>query len=133
VLVDNRDESGRGFALQTTGRGTLEIVLSDGRTENRWDCDPGLLKPGQRHHVVAVVDGGPKIISFTVDGRLCDGSDFRQFGWGRFSPNYRGPTGAKDLRIAPSLQGTLEAVSVYGRALRTSEAVNNFRAGEASR
>lgn len=129
VLVDNRDASGRGFCLQTTGRGTVEIVLNDGRSESRWDCDPGRLKPGKWRHLVAIVDGGPKIISFIVDGQFCDGGDARQFGWGRFNPNYRGPSGEKDLKIAPNLQGELRAVTVYGRALRTSEAVNNYRAG----
>jgi hypothetical protein len=128
VVLDNRTENGRGFALQTTARGTLEIVLNDGRSESRWDCDPGCLQVGKMHHVVVVVDGGPKIILFLVDGHLCDGGDFRQFGWGRFNPHFRGPQGEKTLQIAPSLQGVIQAVTLYGRALRTSEAISNYRA-----
>jgi hypothetical protein len=129
VVLDNRTSSGRGFALQTTARGTLELVLNDGRSDSRWDCDPGLLKPGRWQHVTAVVDGGPKIITFVVDDRLCDGGDFRQFGWGRFNPNYRGPAGEPTLQIAPGLKGAIKSVRLYGRALRTSEAIANFRAG----
>lgn len=129
IVLDNRLPCGRGFALQTSPRGTLELVLNDGRGENRWDCDPGMLKPGRLHHVAAVVDGGPKVITFVVDDRLCDGSDFRQFGWGRFNPNYRGPAGEPTLRIAPALKGEVKALRLYGRALRTSEAIANFRAG----
>ena len=58
------------------------IILNDGRTESRWDCDPGFLQTNKLHHLVVIVDGGPKIISFIVDGVFCDGQDFRQFGWG---------------------------------------------------
>jgi hypothetical protein len=76
--------------------------------------------------VVATVDGGPKIITFVVDGVLCDGGDERQFGWGRFTPNLREVNGAASLRVHPSVQ----RLRIYNRALRTSEAVGNFRAGE---
>jgi hypothetical protein len=125
VVLDNRTENGRGFCLQTTAQGTLEIVLDDGRTENRWDCDPGLLQVETRHHVAVIVDGGPKIVIFVVDGALCDGGELRQFGWGRFSPHLRGANGAETLRIAPSLEGEIDLLRVYGRALRTSEAIGN--------
>jgi hypothetical protein len=74
---------------------------------------------------VSIVDGGPKIITFVVDGVLCDGGDQRQFGWGRFSPNYRGPNGAATLKICKPTR----SLRLYNRALRTSEAVGNFRAG----
>jgi hypothetical protein len=54
-----------------------------------------------------------------------DGGEERQFGWGRFSPNLRTPNGAVTLKIAPVIQ----SLRIYNRALRTSEAVGNFRAG----
>lgn len=129
VVLDSRTENGQGLCLQTTARGTLEIVLNDGRTENRWDSDPGLLEEGRRHHVAVIVDGGPKIITFVVDGALCDGGTFRPFGWGRFSPHLRHANGAKTLRIGPSLKGEIQVLRLYNRYLRTSEAVGNGRAG----
>ncbi|MFQ5808950.1 MAG: LamG-like jellyroll fold domain-containing protein [Armatimonadota bacterium] len=129
VVLDGRTESGRGVAIETTTRGTLEIVLNDGRTESRWDCDAGMLEAGKLHHVAVIVDGGPKIISFVVDGRLCDGGEGRQFGWGRFSPNLRHVNGATRLRIGPDLWGEIRALRVYDRYLRTSEAIGNYRAG----
>ncbi len=132
VVLDNRTESGQGICLRTTKRGTLEIVLHDGRSESRWACDPGLLTTDQPHHVVATVDGGPKIISFVVDGALCDGGDDRQFGWGRFTPHYRGPAGGDTLHIGPSLRGEITTLRLYARALRTAEAVGNFQAGRQS-
>ncbi|MDH7568615.1 MAG: exo-alpha-sialidase, partial [Armatimonadota bacterium] len=125
VLLDNRTEDGRGFCLMGVGDGALELLLNDGRTENRWRSDPRGLSAGKTHHVAVVVDGGPRIISYVVDGRFCDGGEFRQFGWGRFSPNLRGANGAQRLRIGAGVK----ALRVYTRALMTSEVVGNFRAG----
>ncbi|MBN2133843.1 MAG: hypothetical protein JW741_30355 [Sedimentisphaerales bacterium] len=129
ILLDSRTEAGQGLCLQTTSRRAVEIVLNDGRTENRWACDPDRLKTGRLHHVVVSVDGGPKIVTFVIDGRLCDGGDIGQFGWGRFSPNLRGVTGSKTLRIAPALNGRIHRLRLYNRYLRASEVVGNYRAG----
>ncbi len=154
ILLDTRSETGQGWCVQTSARGTLEIVLNDGRLENRWDCDPGLLDTTKAHHVAIVVDGGPKIITFIVDGSLCDGGSFRQFGWGRFSPDLThvnstdqqriiapgstsneeiAPSDYNDetqtLRIAPGFQGQITTLRIYKRALRSSEVVGNFNAG----
>lgn len=125
VLLDNRDGQGRGLVLRTAERGALRIALHDGRTESAWESDAGTLRPGRAQHVVVTIDGGPKVITFVVDGVLQDGGDARQFGWGRFSPHLRSANGAKELTI----DSAVRALRVYGRALRTSEAVGNFRAG----
>jgi hypothetical protein len=125
VVLDNRTPAGQGFCLHTTGHRTIEIVLNDGRTENRWETDPGLLQANRFHHVVVIVDGGPKVISFVVDGALNDGGTFRQFGWGRYSPHLRGVEGESVLRIA----GCVQSLRLYDRYLRTSEAIGNYRAG----
>ncbi len=125
VLLDTRLENGQGLLVQSVGNGQLEIAISDGRTQNRWDCDPHSVEVGKRHHVSIIVDAGAKIISFIIDGRLCDGGEFRQFGWGRFSPHLRHANGGERLVVDRSVC----ALRVYGRYLRTSEAVGNFRAG----
>lgn len=124
VLLDSRTEDGQGLCLRTAAQGAVEILLNDGRTENRWACDPGVLAAGRMHHIVVNVDGGPKIITFIVDGRLCDGGAQRQFGWGRFSPNLRHANGGDTLRIGP-----VQRLRLYNRYLRTSEAAGNYRAG----
>jgi hypothetical protein len=98
------------------------------------------LAAGKLHHLVVIVDGGPKIIAFVIDGILNDGGDFRQFGWGRFNPNLRGatrfthrgtiaPEARELLRIGPGLRGELRSLRVYDRALRISEAIGNYRHG----
>lgn len=125
TLLDNRTGNGQGFVVRIIENGALELTMNDGRTENRWASDPGSLKAGTQHHVVVTVDGGPKIITFVVDGMLQDGGDFRQFGWGRFNPNFRSANGSDEMRIGPGVQG----LRVYTRALTTSEAVGNMRAG----
>ena len=129
VLLDNRTPDGKGFALRTTGGAAAEIVLNDGRTENRWSSDPGTLMPGKTQHIVAIVDGGPKIITFVVDGTLCDGGDARQFGWGRFSPNLQSVNSSPELRIGGGIDGEVLRLRVYDRYLRVSEAIAAYRAG----
>jgi hypothetical protein len=129
VLLDNRNESGKGLALISTATGTIEIILNDGRTENRWDCDPGLIKVNTLHHLVVTVDAGPNIITFIVDGKLCDGADYRQFGWGRFSPHLRDVNGNDSLHIGQNLKGQVKSLRVYDRCLLTSEAIGNYKVG----
>jgi hypothetical protein len=133
VMLDSRDRSGKGIALVTHSTDALEIALNDGRSESRWAGDRGTIEAGKLQHLVVTVDGGPKIITFVVDGVLCDGAADRQFGWSRFSPTLRaanpdtGPagTGKPTLRIAPAVR----SLRIYHRPLRTSEAIGNFRAG----
>ncbi|MBI3684007.1 MAG: exo-alpha-sialidase [Acidobacteria bacterium] len=129
VILDNRTPDGRGFALRTSPGGTVEILLNDGRTDNAWESQPGLLEAGQLHHIAVIVDGGPRIMTFVIDGKLCDGGDHRQFGWGRFSPNLRSANGGRLLRIGEGFDGEVRRLRIYGRYLRTSEAIANFRAG----
>ncbi len=125
VLADNRTPDGRGFSLTTIAGRALEITLNDGRTESRWTSDPGMLTDGKPHHVAVIVDGGPKIISFVIDGVFNDGGDHRQFGWGRFSPNLMSLNGAATLHVGEGVN----KLRLYNRALRISEAVAAFRAG----
>jgi len=128
VLLDGRDTDGKGILLSTTRIGTIQCSLSDGKTIAVWDCDPGLIKVNHDHHVTIIVDGGPKIISFVVDGVLCDGGSFRQFGWGRFTNTLSDVNGSRWAVINPSAQGVLLNLRIYDRYLRTSEAIGNFRA-----
>jgi hypothetical protein len=129
VLLDSRTGSGQGMYFQTTSHSAVEVILNNGRSESRWDCDPDLLHAGRSHHIVVNIDGGPKIITFLVDGRLCDGGETRQFGWGRFHPNLRDVNGAQMLRIGPGLSGRIHHLRIYDRYLRTSEAVGNYCVG----
>lgn len=125
MLLDSRDANGKGIALTVAEKGALHFTMNDGRQEAAWDSDQGKLATGKPQHVVVTVDGGPKIITFIVNGILCDGGDERQFGWGRYSPTLRTPNGAAEMQVGAGVK----SLRVYGRALRTSEAVGNFKAG----
>lgn len=128
VLLDSRDDRGRGICIRTTEVATARIEISDGTGTAAWDCDPGAFDKKGLHHVVFIVDGGPKIISVVADGVLCDGGEHRQYGWGRFRADL-GNVSGKTLRIGGSPQVSLEGLRIYDRAMRTSEAIGNFRAG----
>ncbi len=129
TVLDARDASGRGLALTTTAQGTLRLDLADSGTKSHWDCDPGLLRAGQRHHIGVVIDAGPRIITFIVDGQVCDGGTVRQYGWGRFPSELVSVNGSSAMTIAPSVRGRLESLRVYNRALRNSEVIAHYQAG----
>ncbi len=123
-LLDNRTPDGRGFAIVTAANGALEITLSDGRVESRWRSDAGALTAGKSHAATVIIDGGPKIILFVTDGKVNDGADERQYGWGRYNPNLKNVNGTAEWRVAKEVT----QVRVYVRALRTSEAIGNQHA-----
>ena len=129
TLLDNRTPDGRGFALRAVDGNAIEIILNDGRIESHWASDAGSIQPGRLHHLTAIVDGGPKIITFVIDGKLNDGGDERQFGWGRYNPYLRSVNGAQQLKIG----GGVIRVRIYNRYLRTSEAIAEFRFGPPAR
>lgn len=125
VLLDARDPSGKGWWVGISERGTLEFQMNDGQTRAVWDTDPGMLKTKNDHWVSIIVDGGPKIISFVVDGILNDGSDKRQFGWGRFSPFFQTAEGSSELQVGTKLNGEVNQVKFFDRALKVTEAIAN--------
>ena len=120
-------------------RGTVQLSMrgrfgAPGRDnavlpETSWDCDPGLLRAGVWHHVVANVDGPAKLVMFVVDGQLCDGGAARPYGWARLPRELRTIPTTKSLRLAPSLRGELDLVRIYNRRLFVHEAVGDWRAG----
>jgi hypothetical protein len=123
IVFDARDAVGKGIAITMTDRSTLQLLLNDGRTKSAWDCDPGThpgtLKIGAWQHIVVTVDGGPKIVTWIVDGVLNDGGAVREFGWGRLAGAIQGVNGADSARLGPTLFGELGKVRVYDRYLRT--------------
>ncbi len=129
IVIDSRDAQGRGMSIGVDKDGSLNVYFADGnKIKGRWASAPGLLKDGQTHHITAIVDGGPNIITFLVDGKLCDGGESRQFGWGRFDPKCGDVNGADTLKLAPSFSGTIKGLRLFDRAMRTSEAVSNHQA-----
>ncbi|MFV2070500.1 MAG: exo-alpha-sialidase, partial [Pirellulales bacterium] len=129
VILDSRNAVGKGFVVETSEHGTIRIEIGDGQHAGFWACDRDLLQPSTSHHIVAIVDGGPDVISFVVDGILCDGGEAAKYGWGRFSPEIGDVGGPGMLRIAPKVKGQLKRLRIYNRYLRTSEAISHYHAG----
>ncbi|MBN1394369.1 MAG: exo-alpha-sialidase [Pirellulales bacterium] len=125
VLIDGRDADGRGTILSTIAGGAVRLTLGDGKTTASWDSDPGLLDANKPHHVVAIADAGPQIITFVIDGELCDGGESRKQGWGRWKGALGKVLHAGRLTLDPAII----SLRVYDRYLRTSEAIGNFRCG----
>lgn len=123
-LASTIGTSGAGWSLTTTNRRTVELVLCDAKTRSTWECDRDLLGLEREHHFTVIVDGGPKLILFVIDGALCDGATDREFGWGRFSPHLCHANGASNIAIDPSVV----MLRIYDRALSVSEVVGNHRA-----
>ncbi|HIG87276.1 MAG: exo-alpha-sialidase [Myxococcales bacterium] len=130
IVLDSRNAQGRGISVGVDKGGALNVYFSDGKHTGRWATDAGLLKPGQIHHVTAIIDGGPNIITFIVDGKLCDGGKQRIRGWGRFDPKVSDINGSEKLRLSPAFDGNVLGLRIYDRYLRTSEAIANYQADQ---
>lgn len=127
ILIDNRTYDGVGWCIRTNDKQGLEFFMNDGQTQASWSCDEGLLKANHDHFISFIVDGGPAIISVVVDGVLNDGSDKRQFGWGRFSPFFKTAQGGDDMIIGSKMDGSILSVNIYTKALKTTEAIANYK------
>lgn len=125
TVIEHQTDQGHGWAVTTADGGALQIELDDGRNRpEHWATDPGLLHAGREHHVTFIVDGGPNLILALVDGRLCDGGDAGDRGWGRLS-RWVMALGEKPAipRIGQASGVRVTRLRLYDRPLRVSEAV----------
>lgn len=77
-------KNGKTVELQTGEYGSIQIVLNDGIKTVKWDSDPGLIKAYGENCVAVTVDNSSGIIQFVVNGTVCNGRNFRQYGWTHF-------------------------------------------------
>jgi hypothetical protein len=122
--------------------GTISIELRDtGGTREGWITDPVCSAQLLAHmqaktvaHAAVVIDAGPQMILFMVDGRLCDGGptkDLPDSQKGMFSAGWHlMQFGLGDLSGVASLGvgSAVQAGAVYGRALYTTELIGAYRA-----
>jgi hypothetical protein len=132
TILDNRDQEGRGIVLEISDRSTINLIMNDGNHQASWDSDPGThpgtLKANEWQHVAVVVDGGPNIISFIVNGTFCDGGAVRDYGFGWFDDNMKNVNGAQKAKLSQNLSGEIRMLRIYDRYLFTSKVIGNYRA-----
>ena len=99
-------------------------------------CSKRLLDPhSEPHHVGIIVDGGPKMISFVVDGKLCDGgpSDLQHWPNGHTLMDFDfGDMHINAVGVESSVKTNLDVVEnghLYNRSLYVTEMIGNWRAG----
>lgn len=127
ILLDTRNKMGKGLKISTTSESTIQLSMSDGRAVSKWNCDEGIIKAGKDHYMSIIVEGGPKLILFVIDGILNEGGDHRQFGWGRFNHYLQDVNGAEKWTVGQNTSGSITEVNVYNRALTVSEAIGNYK------
>jgi len=121
TLCHNLDDKGRGFKIALIEDGRIRISIADAQCHSAWQSDRGLLRAGAWNHVAITIDGGPKIISFVINGQFNDGSTERQFGFGRIHPALSSINAAKTITFADSLLHRLRSFRIYTRALLTCD------------
>lgn len=123
ALLDSWTDDGSGIVVMTGNVNNIEIIMNDGMTGSNGSSDPETLAVNTLHHIMIIVDGGSRTISFVIDGQFNDGGTFRQFGWSRLNPILKHANGNEKLCLSPHV----EKVRIYSRALMTCEAIGNYK------
>lgn len=140
ILLDTRREktegynsgakfAGNGLKISVVKSGAVEILLDDGRSPLFWSSGLATIKPKSKHHIVINVDAKAKILTFMIDGDLCDGGE-HPFGFARFSPYMFNVNGKEVVAFSDDFKGEIETFRIYTRCLFTSEAVGNYKSGK---
>ena len=132
VILSAVSENNKKIELRTSEYGSVEITMSDDLYTDSWNSDPGLINAYDEHCISIIVDNGPKIIQFVVDGIVCNGRDFRQFGWSRFKANM-GDFDFDNIKIGKLTKGALRPygklnnLRIYNRPLMNTELIGNHK------
>lgn len=132
LILLSQSITGKMVKLQMDQYGSVRITLDDGTSTNSWDSDPGLIPAYGEHCISVTIDNGPKIIQFVVDGTVCNGRDFRQYGWGRFKANMK-DFSFDTIQIDDPSKETmrhlfkLTNLRIYNRPLKNTELIGNHR------
>ncbi|MDA0197113.1 MAG: sialidase family protein [Bacteroidetes bacterium] len=126
IIVDSRDNSGKGFWMQASENNSIMFSVSDGENTSSWRSDPGIIQTRSRmnQEVTVTLNYGPRIIQFITDGVVCDGKG-SPFGWGRFNEAIE-DISTDWLRIDKTRK-TITGVKFYDRPLMNSEVIGDYR------
>ena len=128
VLLDSRSENNQGIYIATAENNALQITLIDNAGNSySWITDKNMLTIQKEHYISIVVDGKAHVLSTVIDGRLCDGGKDRQYGWGKYSHSLGNINSPGKLHILSQCDASIKTLRIYGRYLRTSECIANYR------
>lgn len=126
-LLELRAGDNIGIAIAQISAGNLTAELAGKKQRLDYPADAGATRQDALQHAVLVLDAGPGLAYWIVNGVRCDGGEQRQSGW------LRAAEVLDDLCAAGSLQihaaAPVARLRIYDRPLRVSEAIGNFRAG----
>ena len=131
-IISSCYKNGKTIKLETDEYGSVRIILSDGTNTDSWNSDPGLIPAYGEHCISVTVDNGPKIIQFVVDGTVCNGRDFRQYGWGRYTAKME-DFSFNEIQIGSLARGMIRPLGrltnlrIYNRPLTNTELIGNHR------
>ena len=131
-ILSAKSDNGKMVELRTEEYGSIKIVIKDGLNVTTWNSDPGLINAYGEHCIAVTVDNESKIIQFVVDGTVCNGRDFRQYGWTHFKSNIEN-IDFKQIEIGELAigqirpQGKLMNLRIYNRPLMNTELIGNHR------
>jgi len=133
LILSATDAHGKTVSLRTGDFGAIELRLTDGKQTDSWSSDPGLIKAtGNEHCVSVIVDHGPKIIQFVIDGVVNNGRNFRQFGWGSYAVDMHDFI-FETIEIhqlageSVNITGRINNLRLYNRPLMNTEVIGNQR------
>lgn len=128
ILIDSRDEKGKGFWMETGDYYSVKFSISDGIKTSEWVSDMNILqiRSYMEQEVTVIADFRSKTILFVADGVLSNGGNYRSTGWGRIDEDMK-EVSTKWLRI-DKRRKTITGIQFFNRPLMVTEAIGNFRA-----
>jgi len=137
VIFNTLGPKHKGIQVSLSCNNAIEILIDDGEVREddifehrRFVSDHNTIMEGKLQHIVFIIDGAAKISSILVDGVLSDGGvETRPYGWGRVYPYLTDLNDTYICTFNEKFNGTIHAMRVYDRPLRTSEAIANYNAG----
>ena len=123
---------GKGVRMTVNTVGAVDFEMSDGTRSITWRSDTGTVVAGQPTHISVHVDAAAKTITMVANGRVCDGTNHntgngdRTLGWTHFDAAF-GDVNGGDIAVGAGLNGTVDLLRIYDRALMHTEAIANWR------
>lgn len=119
-LFSTENNSGKGISIiWDADSSTIVFCMSDGKRSVICRSDSEPFQDKHTHTVTIIVDGGPRIVLFVVNGKLCDGGQSRQFGYSWFDQYLIDVNGNE----VPYIDESIKTLILYQRHMRISEAV----------